>query len=243
MDEKKHMSLKGGKTMMYDASIAVKVTKEGTEVIKDFRKQMRKQEIQALAIRIFQRKLDFTFKPDADPEAIQKLVDSEPFQYYLEEATKQCDKRQKALAVNKTYPVIEVPADGKSGMMGGAYVLAFVYSKHKGNVVVKGYMREVEEYVKKNFKTHYFVNYSLWYLGSHRDIWKFWKKGIGIHEPTRSCKRGKIKSIDRKYSVRPYVEWNYESEEVREKEWKEAEEQTLYFKRMPKRWIPEFDNF
>jgi len=200
----------------------------------------REKGIRELAIKIFQRKLDFTFKPDADEDAINKLVESEQFQYYIDEATKQYDKRQQALLVNKNYSVIEVPADGKSGMMGGAWVMAFVYSKHKGNVVVKGYMREVEEYIKKNF-THYFVNYTLWYLGSHRDIWKFWKESIGIHEPTRSCKRGKIENRDRKFCVRPYVEWTYDSEKLREKRYKEAEEKALYFKRMPKRWIPEFD--
>jgi len=212
------------------------------EIIKEVMNE-RQKEIQELALKIFQRRLDFTFKPDAKQEDIQTLMDSEPFQYYLQEAEKQYDKRQAALEVNKTYPVVEVPADGKSGMMGGAYCLAFVYSKHKGNVVIKGYMREVEEYIKKNFKSHYFVNFSLWYMGSHRDIWKFWKSGIGIHEPTRSTKRGKIKPKDRKFNVRPYVDWVYDSEEEREKRWKEAEEKALYFKRMPKRWIPEFDNF
>jgi len=203
----------------------------------------RKEEIQELALKIFQRRLDFTFKKDADSEAIQKLVDSEPFQEYIEEATKQYDKRAKALEVNKNYPVIEVPADGKSGMAGGAYVLAFVYSKYKGNMVVKGYVREVEEYIKKNIKTHYFVNYTLWYMGSHRDIWNFWKKEIGIHEPTRSTKRGKIKAKDRKFCIRPYVEWTYDNAEEHEKRWEEAKKEALYFKRMPKRWIPEFDKF
>jgi len=204
----------------------------------------RKQEIQELALKIFQRRLDFHFKDNPDPDVIQKLVDSEPFQEYLREAEKQYEKRQQALTNNKQYPVIEVPADGESGMMGGAYVLAFVYSKYKGNLVVKGYMREVEQYIKKNIKTHYFVNFSLWYLGSHRDIWKFWKKGIGIHEPRRSSKRIKIEKKDRKFCVRPYVEWNYDlNEEEREKQHREADEQALYFKRIPKRWIPEFDKF
>jgi len=203
----------------------------------------RKQEIQELALKIFQRRLDFSFKSNPDPKVIQELVDSEPFQEYLQEATKQYEKREKALAVNKTYPVVNVPADGESGMMGGAYVLAFVYSKYKGNLVIKGYMREVEEYIKKNIKTHYFVNFSLWYMGSHRDIWHFWKKGIGVHEPRRSCKRGKIKPKERKFCVRPYVEWHYDSAEERERLHKEADEKALYFKRMPKRWIPEFDKF
>ena len=229
--DKKEQHIKGGEAMRFKASKIITVPKEA-----------RDKAIRELALKIFQRRLDFVFKPDADPAHIDQLVESEPFQIYLQEATELYEKRLKALAVNKTYPVIEVPADGKSGMMGGAYVLAFVYSKHKGNVVVKGYMREVEEYIKKNY-THYFVNYSLWYLGSHRDIWKFWKKSIGIHEPTRSTRRGKIKKKDRKFCVRPYVDVDYSlSEEERDKQWQEAEKQALYFRRMPKRWIPEFDN-
>ena len=202
-----------------------------------------KPEVRELALKIFQRKLDFRFKPDAEPTNVDKLVESEPFQEYIREAEKQIEKRQQALTDNKRYPVIEIEADGKSGMAGGAYVLAFVYSKYKGNAVVKGYMREVENHIKKNY-THYFVNYSLWYLGSHRDIWKFWKDGIGIHQPTRSTRRGKLEKEDRRFVVRPYVDWNYDlSEEEREKKHREADEQALYFKRMPKRWIPEFDKF
>ena len=203
--------------------------------------EQREQEIRELALKIFQRRLDFNFRANPDPAVIDKLVESEPFQYYIEEATKQYDKRTKALEVNKNYPVVEIASDGKSGMAGGAYVLAFVYSKFKGNVVVKGYMREVEDYIKKNF-THYFVNYTLWYMGSHRDIWKFWKKDIGIHEPTRRIKRKNIPKKDRMFRVRPYVSWDYDlSPEEREKQHKEADEKQLVFKRMPKRWIPEFD--
>jgi len=205
--------------------------------------EQREKEIRELALKIFKRRLSFTFKPDVDPAVIQKLVDSEPFQEYIEEATKQYDKRQQALEVNKTYPVVEVPRDGRRGMMGGAYVLAFVYSKYKGNVVVKGYMREVERYVEKNF-THYFVNYSLWYMGSHRDIWQFWNKGAIIFTPTRSSKRGKIDKKDRTFKVRPRCDYSWDvSKEEYERQHKEADEKELVFKRMPKRWIPEFDNF
>jgi len=200
----------------------------------------RETEIRELAIKIFQRTLDFTFKADADPAVIDELVASEPFQYYIEQATKQYDKRTKALAVNKNYPVIEIKADGKSGMMGGAYCLCFVYSKHKGNFVLKGYMREVEEYLKKNY-THYFCNFSLWYMGTHRDIWHFWKKSIGVHTPCK-YKKG-VKKNDLMFNVRPYSDWSWNvSKKEYKKQQKEADEKELRFKRMPKRWIPEFDN-
>jgi hypothetical protein len=205
--------------------------------------EQRQKEIRELALKIFKRRLGFMFKSNVEPEVIDKLVDSEPFQEYIEEATLQYDKRQQALEVNKSYPVVEVPKDGRRGMSGGAYVLAFVYSKYKGNVVVKGYMREVEDYIKKNF-THYFVNYSLWYMGSHRDIWYFWKKDVGIHTPTKSSKKEKIKKDDRVFKVRPRCDYSWDvSKEEYKKQHKDADENQLVFKRMPKRWIPEFDKF
>lgn len=193
----------------------------------------KKQEVIELALKIFKRKLGFTFRADVEPDVIEKLVKSEPFQYYIEEAENQLEKRGKALSNNKQYRVIEVPADGKRGVAGGAYVLCFVYSKYKGNFVVKGYMREVEEYLKKNY-THYFCNFSLLWMGGHRDIWKFWKKSIGIFEPS-NYKKG-VEKENLKFKVRPYLDWDAE-DDVREK----TKEQELVFKRMPKRWIPEFD--
>lgn len=202
-----------------------------------------KPEVQELALKIFKRKLGFTFRPDVEPEVIQKLVDSEPFQEYIREAEEMLADKAKRELRNKKYPEFHVTPDGKRGTAGGAYVLAFVYSKYKGNFVVKGYMREVEHYIEKNF-THYFVNYSLWHLGGHRDIWKFWKNSIGIHEPQRSTRRRKIEPKDRKFRVRPYTDWSWDvSEEEHERQKKQADEQELVFKRMPKRWIPEFDKF
>jgi hypothetical protein len=191
------------------------------------------QEVRELALKIFKRKLNFTFKPNVSEDVIDKLVTSEPFQEYIRLAEKQLKKRAKALAVNKHYPVIEVPADGESGMSWGAYVLCFVYSKHKGNFVLKGYMREVQEYLKKNY-THYFCNYSMQYMGSHRDSWGFWKESIGVHEP--STYRKGVTKEQMKFTVRPYISWHC-SDEEREK----ADAEALHFKRMPKRWIPEFD--
>ncbi len=203
--------------------------------------EQRDNDIRELALKIFKRKLDFTFKADVEESVIDKLVASEPFQEYIQEATKQYDKRTKALVDNKHYPVMEIPADGKSGMVGGAYCLCFVYTKHKGNFVVKGYVREVEEYVKKNY-THYFYNLSLWYLGSHRDIWHFWKKAANIYQPDK-YKKG-IDKERLRFRVRPHTDWSWDvSKEEYNKQHKEADERQLVFKRMPKRWIPEFDKF
>ena len=126
--------------------------------------------------------------------------------------------------------MIEVPAEGKTCWGEGAYCLCFVYSKYNGNFVLKGYYREVKKYLKKNY-THYFYNITLWHKGFSRNIWHFWKKDIGIFDVgVRERKKG------RKTQVRPYS-CSYENKFTEE----EIKSKTFYFKRLPKRWIPEFD--
>ena len=186
----------------------------------------KKQEIEDIAWQVFQRKLGLRFKRELTPEEKLGITDTPEYQYYREEAQKIWEKKQRALQ-NKKYPVIEIPSDGKRGWRGGAYCLCFVYSKYDGNFVLKGYYREVEAYLKKNY-THYFYNLSLWSEGFSRDIWHFWKKDVGIFRPVlRNKKKGK------KIQVRPY--WREGIDE------KQFEELTFSFKRLPKRWIPEFD--
>ena len=136
-------------------------------------KSAKEKEMEDLAWKIFQKRLDISFRRPLTEDERNQIINSDPENYerYRNEARKILSKREAALD-NKKYPVIEIPADGKSGMMGGAYCLCFVYTKHKGNVILKGFMREVEEYLKKNY-THYFCNFSLWHCGENRDIWKF----------------------------------------------------------------------
>ena len=195
----------------------------------------KEQFIEKTARQMFKTKLNITFKNELSDDQKKQITDVPEYQQYRDTAEKLWEKKQRAL-LNKKYPVIVVAADGQSGMWGGAYTLAFVYSKHKGNVVVKGYMREVEEYIKKNF-THYFVNYSLWRRGMHRDIWEFWKSGVGISTPSRYRKRTPKDEL--RFQVYPRSDSFKYDEGVERK--RKAE--TLYFKRMPKRWIPEFDKF
>ena len=182
-------------------------------------------EIKKIAWQMFLAKSGLSF--------IRELTEDEKKQvlgvdgYYFEQAEKVYAKRQRAL-LNKKYPERNILADGKPGMSGGAYCLCFVYSKYKGNFVLKGYMREVEEYLKKNY-THYFCNYSLWNGGMNRDIWHFWKKEIAIFDVSiKERRKGK------KSEIRPWRE--YESDEAI------IEAKTMKFRRFPKRWIPEFDN-
>lgn len=190
----------------------------------------REQEIEKIAWNIFTTKLGIRLKRELTPEEKKKITDTPAFKYYHEEAVKHYEKKQKAL-LNKKYPVIEVPATGKSTWMGGAYVLCFVYSKYKGNFVLKGYSKEVGEYLKKNY-THYFYYMSYWHQGFSRGHWDFWKETVGIFEPDRKGRRK-----EKKYMVRPYggswVEDAPDKDEIKKK--------TLKFKRLPKRWIPEFD--
>ena len=185
--------------------------------------------IEDIAWEVFQQKTGLRFKKELTPEQKLSITSVEDYQYYRDEAAKICEKRLRSLD-NKKYPVINVPAAGKTGWYDGAYCLCFVYSKYNGNFVLKGYYREVKDYLKKNY-THYFYNMSFWYKGFSRNVWNFWKKDIGIFEPSiRERKKGK------KTKVRPYscsYENKFSEEEIKAK--------TFYFKRLPKRWIPEFD--
>ena len=182
------------------------------------------QEIENVAWQFFLNKSQLSFKRDLTSDERKSIIGRiGDFNSYREEAIKFLDKKQKAL-LNKKYPIIDIPADGISGMYGGAYCLCFVYSKYKGNFVLRGYVREVEKYLNKNY-THYFCNKSLWHKGFNRDIWSFWKDNVGIFIPSiEEKKKGK------KIEIRPYS-WIEDSNELIE----------FKCKRIPKRWISIFD--
>jgi len=125
----------------------------------------------------------------------------------------------------KIYPIIDVPATGKSDWGEGAFTLCFVYSKHYGNFILRGYRGEVDEYLKKNY-THYFYYVSMWHHGQSRGHWKFWKNNVTIFEPNKTYKSFK-------YNIVKYKHPNSFFEMKREIE--------IKLKRLPKRWIPEFN--
>ena len=200
---------------------------EGKPVAEQFIGELKKHEIEKIAWQVFLTHTGLRFKRELTEQDKQGILYCKEGSYFLEQAEKVYAKKQRAL-LNKKYPAIEIPADGKSGMSGGAYCLCFVYSKYKGNFVLKGYMREVEEYLKKNY-THYFCNFSLWNGGLNRDIWHFWKKDIAIFDVSiKERKKGK------KTEVRPYMDSEPDKDIL--------EAKTFKFRRLPKRWIPEFDN-
>jgi hypothetical protein len=127
------------------------------------------------------------------------------------------------------YPVYDIPATGKSNWMEGAYTLCFVYSKYNGNFVIRGYRREVMDFLKKNF-THYFCYISMWCNGQSRGYWRFWKENtINIFQPSPRSKHFRsYKHIIEKYDGNKFKS-GYNTIKK------------LEFKRMPHRWIPEFD--
>ncbi|MFW6243066.1 MAG: hypothetical protein ACOC2W_02810 [bacterium] len=131
------------------------------------------------------------------------------------------------MKAKKSYPVIEVPAHGKPQWDGGAFVMCFVYSKYHGNFILKGYHDEVRTYLRENY-THYFCNYTAFSkLNGKRVLWKFWKDNISIFEPSKMRRR---LTNNNKYEIVKY-DGIYDYTRIK----------TIKFKRLPKKWIPEFD--
>jgi hypothetical protein len=128
------------------------------------------------------------------------------------------------------YPVIEVPNSGISGMDGGAWCFYFMYTKNHGNFILKGYMKEIRAYIKEKGYTHWFANYAIYLDGESRHSnWTFWKDKIGIFGPSKWGRKW-----DGKYQMREYSD-GYGG--------KPKNPYKLEFKRMPHKWIPEFDKF
>ena len=142
----------------------------------------------------------------------------------------------------KKYPTIEVPSTGIPKWSGGAWGFYFMYTKHHGNFILKGFQREIEAWIKVKGYTHYFYNAvffcsnkgTLWSrpIGPARSYWGFWKESVGIFEPSKSGKKWS------KYQVRRYTSSYPGSYSSRNNN---ADKIRLSFKRMPHRWIPEFD--
>jgi hypothetical protein len=131
----------------------------------------------------------------------------------------------------KELQVIEVPADGRPDWYEGSFCMFFVYSRDNGNFIIKGYRREAERFLKKNY-THYFYYLSMWNHHESRGHWIFWKDNVSIFEPSRSKPFRRLK-----YSFVKYTDSsrNFTSQYVKEIE--------FTFKRIPKRWINDFNKF
>ena len=131
------------------------------------------------------------------------------------------------LTLKGKLPVVRVPSTGKPDWYEGARTMCFVYSKHCGNFILEGYRGEVERYLKANY-TKYFCYFSMWSNGRPRGTWQFWKdRGVTIFTPSKHRKDWKYKIVS--YEPR----YSYSQSEKKRFE--------IHLKRMPKRWIPEFD--
>jgi len=133
-------------------------------------------------------------------------------------------------STKKQYPIIDVKPNGIPDWYTGAFTLCFVYSKNAGNFILRGFRGEVEKYLQKNYH-HYFCYWSMWHNGQARGHWDFWKDHVGFFEPSKARK-------DWKYQVRPYTTFGEHGTTP-----EQIKAMTFSFKRLPKRWIPEFDVF
>lgn len=127
------------------------------------------------------------------------------------------DKWQNKIDKNML-PETNVAASGIKKWYKGAWIIAFIYS-NKGNFVMKGYYGEVMDQLKK-MDLKYFINITMWNSGTCRNMWMFSADGVYMDVPS---KRNKWKWTIRKYKNSVYAE--------------------LKFKRLPKRWIPEIEEF
>ncbi len=114
----------------------------------------------------------------------------------------------------------------KPGWWGGAYCHCFVYTKKGRNILFKGYAGDIDIELKKLIKKgeKFFYNQVFYGGGTSRSYWSFSMENAVIMEPYRPRRGGKRNS----YVVSSH-DGNYNNRIE------------MTFKRMPKRWIPEFD--
>ena len=130
-------------------------------------------------------------------------------------------------------PEIVVPPSGKKRWLGGAYTFAFVYSP-KGNFLIKGYLKEVEEYITKNIGGRYLIRLVLYgapKYNNYRDNRPFRKIlhfsdvcNLFIDSP--NLRRHNYRT---KYHIYPKTYFSNPNASI------------FKLKRLPQRWIPEYD--
>lgn len=121
------------------------------------------------------------------------------------------------------YQEIIVPATGRKSWMGGAYTLTFIYAP-EGNFLIKGYMAEVEEYIKGRFK-RCLMRHVLYRERENRTILHF-SDSCNLFIETPSLRK---RNYSPRYTVRPYG--YYENPDA----------STFKFKRLPQYWLKEYD--
>lgn len=104
------------------------------------------------------------------------------------------------------------------------YCIAFVYSKCGKNCVLKGNYQVIRDYVKDNF-SYALVNFTMWKDGKSTNHWRFFSnEKVYLYNLKSSATSGKKKYVLRIISCSTYLTLK-----------------TLTFRRMPNRWIDEFN--
>lgn len=126
------------------------------------------------------------------------------------------------MKTNKNWPVIIPEKTSHKCWSNGAYSLCFVYS-NKGNFLLKGYVGDITNYLNE-LKTQgykFFYNLRMYSNGESRGYWTFYNRntpeGCTIIEPDIR---------DKQYHFRVT---NFDNIDLK-------------FKRLPNKWIKEFDN-
>lgn len=136
----------------------------------------------------------------------------------------------------------EIEFEQKTGTQHGVtlgFAIAHVYPKDKPPIVIKGVCFKVSEYIEKNYP-YCIYNIAYYNKGKNRGGWRC-PSGLKLY--IRLCRRVKT-------SQDPLVE-RYKAlidEEVAEKGGynvmmfgEDGSQKTLHFKRMPHKWIDEFN--
>jgi hypothetical protein len=108
------------------------------------------------------------------------------------------------------------------------YAIYFVYSKCGRKCVVKGMSEEVREFCQKNFPEA-LLRYTFWKDGRSRGGWTFTKPKIYAQEISRILSSDENEKCKKRRGIRVIKYYDNRFEE-------------FYFRRMPKKWIPEFDH-
>lgn len=110
------------------------------------------------------------------------------------------------------------------------YTLAFMYNRSGKALLLKGYLTEIKEYIR-SMRFTAFVNIRYYLAGRSRGSWELYHKGT---------------KVDGIFVRAPRLDHGYDNEETKWiHKWEVNNYRTgksLYFKRLPKRWIPEFDD-
>jgi len=125
--------------------------------------------------------------------------------------------------MKRKFTIIDIPAKGKQEWWGGSFTLTFVYAP-QGNFLLKGYKREVDEYMNTHFK-RYFYRAVLYRHGENRTIFRF-SSECELHVSEPSLKK---RDYNTRFTVTPRSYYSNKDAFI------------LRFKRFPTKWIPEFD--